>query len=239
MKPSSKGLRSTATTRTNEPSAGRMPPRRCLDFGSRLASIMSREDLHDDAAMRIRWSACWLRDNVGGDERSDRPVPAQVMVFPACPTCRSTRPTQKSVRQARLAISYCIRPTPTVLRNGLAKGDHQIRRTRGRQPRGMVELAKADVAIVTAATTLQPHLRPAEINAYADSAADGRGRRPQYRVCLAALQGAQGQRASTKATTWSSRSEARRRGSSHDQRQSDAAAACSIRRLRSAPATPD
>src|ERR1700747_622001 len=53
-------------------------------------------------------------------------------------------------------------PNSDVLRNGLAKGDHQIAHAAVDNAVAMVELAKADVAIVTGGDKrLQPHLRPA------------------------------------------------------------------------------
>ena len=68
-----------------------------------------------------------------------------------------------------LAVELLNTPNSEVLRNGLAKGDHQIVHAAVDNAVAMVELAKADVAIVTGGDNgfnrifLQP-----EINAYAD-----------------------------------------------------------------------
>jgi ABC-type nitrate/sulfonate/bicarbonate transport system substrate-binding protein len=68
-----------------------------------------------------------------------------------------------------LAVELLNTPNSDVLRNGLAKGDHQIAHAAVDNAVAMVELAKAEVAIVTGGDNGFNHIfvQP-EINAYAD-----------------------------------------------------------------------
>ena len=113
-----------------------------------------------------------------------------------------------------LAIELLNTPNSDVLRDGLAKGDHQIAHAAVDNAVAMVELAKADVAIVSGGDNgfnrifVQP-----EINGYGDlrgktvvvDAPNTAYALLLYKVLRTAV--------STKATTWSSRSGARRRAS--------------------------
>src|SRR5262245_8246464 len=99
MKPLSRGLRSTMTTRTNELRrwTNAAPP--VLDFSDNEAGRICNDDAanahFDDRHARVR-------DDVRRYQRSARPDPAQGDGLPGplqLPDLRG--PTQKSVRQAR------------------------------------------------------------------------------------------------------------------------------------------
>ncbi len=101
-------------------------------------------------------------------------APAQtqlkVMVFPGLSNFSIFAAQHKDLfAKHGLAIELLNTPNSDVLRNGLAKGDHQIAHAAVDNAVAMVELAKADVAIVTGGDNgfnrifVQP-----EINAYAD-----------------------------------------------------------------------
>jgi ABC-type nitrate/sulfonate/bicarbonate transport system substrate-binding protein len=146
-------------------------------------------------------------------------APAQtqlkVMVFPGLSNVPIFAAQHKNLfAKHGLAIELLNTPNSDVLRNGLAKGDHQIAHAAVDNAVAMVELAKADVAIVTGGDNgfnrvfVQP-----EINAYAQL----RGKTvvvdaPNTAYALL-LYKVLKDRASTKATTRSSQSGARRRAS--------------------------
>src|ERR1700756_349277 len=101
-------------------------------------------------------------------------APAQtqlkVMVFPGLSNVPIFAAQHKNLfAKHDLAIELLNTPNSDVLRNGLAKGDHQIAHAAVDNAVAMVELAKADVAIVTGGDNgfnrifVQP-----EINAYAE-----------------------------------------------------------------------
>ena len=101
-------------------------------------------------------------------------APAQtqlkVMVFPGLSNVSIFAAQHKNLfAKHGLAIELLYTPNSDVLRNGLAKGDHQIAHDAVDNAVAMVELAKADVAIVTGGDNgfnrifVQP-----EINAYAE-----------------------------------------------------------------------
>src|SRR6516164_1972468 len=101
-------------------------------------------------------------------------APAQtqlkVMVFPGLSNVPIFAAQHKNLfAKHGLAIELLNTPNSDVLRNGLAKGDHQIAHAAVDNAVAMVELAKADVAIVTGGDNgfnrifVQP-----EINAYAE-----------------------------------------------------------------------
>ena len=101
-------------------------------------------------------------------------APAQtqlkVMVFPGLSNLSIFAAQHKNLfAKHGLAVEVMNTPNSDVLRDGLAKGDHQIAHAAVDNAVAMVELAKADVAIVTGGDNgfnrifVQP-----EINAYAD-----------------------------------------------------------------------
>jgi ABC-type nitrate/sulfonate/bicarbonate transport system substrate-binding protein len=101
-------------------------------------------------------------------------APAQtqlkVMVFPGLSNFPIFAAQHKNLfAKHGLAIELLNTPNSDVLRNGLAKGDHQIAHAAVDNAVAMVELAKADVAIVTGGDNgfnrifVQP-----QINAYAE-----------------------------------------------------------------------
>jgi ABC-type nitrate/sulfonate/bicarbonate transport system substrate-binding protein len=94
----------------------------------------------------------------------------KVMVFPGLSNFSIYAAEHKNLfAKHGLAIELLYTPNSDVLRNGLAKGDHQIAHAAVDNAVAMVELAKADVAIVTGGDNgfnrifVQP-----EINAYAE-----------------------------------------------------------------------
>ena len=139
----------------------------------------------------------------------------KVMVFPGLSNFSIYAAQHKNLfAKHGLAIELLYTPNSDVLRNGLAKGDHQIAHAAVDNAVAMVELAKADVAIVTGGDNGFNHIfvQP-EITAYAEL----RGKTvvvappiPRLPCCSTRCSRTT---ASTRATTWSSRSEARRRGS--------------------------
>src|SRR3989441_2375109 len=93
----------------------------------------------------------------------------KVMVFPGLSNFSIYAAQHKNLfAKHGLAVELLYTPNSDVLRNGLAKGDHQIAHAAVDNAVAMVELAKADVAIVTGGDNgfnrifVQP-----EINAYA------------------------------------------------------------------------
>jgi ABC-type nitrate/sulfonate/bicarbonate transport system substrate-binding protein len=101
-------------------------------------------------------------------------APAQthlkVMVFPGLSNFSIFAAQHKNLfAKHGLAVEVLNTPNSDVLRNGLAKGDHQIAHAAVDNAVAMVELAKADVAIVTGGDNGFNHIfvQP-EINAYAD-----------------------------------------------------------------------
>jgi len=101
-------------------------------------------------------------------------APAQthlkVMVFPGLSNFSIFAAGHKNLfAKHGLAVEFLNTPNSDVLRNGLAKGDHQIAHAAVDNAVAMVELAKADVAIVTGGDNGLNHIfvQP-EINAYAD-----------------------------------------------------------------------
>src|SRR5499425_3023591 len=94
----------------------------------------------------------------------------KVMVFPGLSNFSIFAAQHKNLfAKHGLALELLNTPNSDVLRNGLAKGDHQIAHAAVDNAVAMVELAKADVAIVTGGDNgfnrifVQP-----EINAYAE-----------------------------------------------------------------------
>jgi len=94
----------------------------------------------------------------------------KVMVFPGLSNVPIFAAQHKNLfAKHGLAIELLNTPNSDVLRNGLAKGDHQIAHAAVDNAVAMVELAKADVAIVTGGDNgfnrifVQP-----EINGYAE-----------------------------------------------------------------------
>src|SRR6201987_2243200 len=94
----------------------------------------------------------------------------KVMVFPGLSNFSIFAAQYKNLfAKHGLAVEVLNTPNSDVLRNGLAKGDHQIAHAAVDNAVAMVELAKADVAIVTGGDNgfnrifVQP-----EINAYAE-----------------------------------------------------------------------
>jgi ABC-type nitrate/sulfonate/bicarbonate transport system substrate-binding protein len=84
----------------------------------------------------------------------------KVMVFPGLSNFSIFAAQHKNLfAKHGLAVEFLNTPNSDVLRNGLAKGDHQIAHAAVDNAVAMVELAKADVAIRR--QRLQPHLRPA------------------------------------------------------------------------------
>src|SRR5262249_30738794 len=111
-----------------------------------------------------------------------------------------------------LAVEVLNTPNSDVLRNGLAKGDHQIAQAAGAQPVAMVELAKADVAIVTGGDNGFNHIfvQP-EINAYPDL----RGKTvvvdaPNTAYALLLYKALASTRATTRSSRWAARLRASR-----------------------------
>jgi ABC-type nitrate/sulfonate/bicarbonate transport system substrate-binding protein len=101
-------------------------------------------------------------------------APAQthlkIMVFPGLSNFSIFAAAHKNLfAKHGLAVEVLNTPNSDVLRNGLAKGDHQIAHAAVDNAVAMVELAKADVAIVTGGDNGLNHIfvQP-EINAYAD-----------------------------------------------------------------------
>jgi len=94
----------------------------------------------------------------------------KVMVFPGLSNFSIFAAQHKNLfAKHGLAVEVLNTPNSDVLRNGLAKGDHQIAHAAVDNAVAMVELAKADVAIVTGGDNGFNHIfvQP-EINAYAD-----------------------------------------------------------------------
>jgi ABC-type nitrate/sulfonate/bicarbonate transport system substrate-binding protein len=94
----------------------------------------------------------------------------KVMVFPGMSNFSIFAAQHKNLfAKHGLAIELLNTPNSRVLREGLAKGDHQIAHAAVDNAVAMVELAKADVAIVTGGDNGFNHIfvQP-EINAYAD-----------------------------------------------------------------------
>jgi ABC-type nitrate/sulfonate/bicarbonate transport system substrate-binding protein len=94
----------------------------------------------------------------------------KVMVFPGLTNFSIFAAQHKNLfAKHGLAIELLNTPNSEVLRSGLAKGDHQIAHAAVDNAVAMVELAKADVAIVTGGDNGFNHIfvQP-EINAYAD-----------------------------------------------------------------------
>jgi ABC-type nitrate/sulfonate/bicarbonate transport system substrate-binding protein len=101
-------------------------------------------------------------------------APAQthlkIMVFPGLSNFSIFAAQHKNLfAKHGLAVEVLNTPNSDVLRNGLAKGDHQIAHAAVDNAVAMVELAKADVAIVTGGDNGFNHIfvQP-EINGYAD-----------------------------------------------------------------------
>src|SRR5262249_27730809 len=167
MKPSSRGLRSTMTTRTNEPRRWTNAARPVLDFSDNEAG----RTCNDDAAnAHFDDRHAGLRDDVRCHERCARPDPAQGDGLPGPVQLPDLRgPTQKSVRQARSRDRALEHAELRRAARRAGKGDHQIAHAAVDNAVAMVELAKADVAIVTGGDNgfnrifVQP-----EINAYAE-----------------------------------------------------------------------
>jgi ABC-type nitrate/sulfonate/bicarbonate transport system substrate-binding protein len=97
-------------------------------------------------------------------------TPLKVMVFPGLSNFSIFAAQHKNLfAKHGLAVELLNTPNSEVLRNGLAKGDHQIVHAAVDNAVAMVELAKANVAIVTGGDNgfnrifVQP-----EINAYAE-----------------------------------------------------------------------
>jgi ABC-type nitrate/sulfonate/bicarbonate transport system substrate-binding protein len=94
----------------------------------------------------------------------------KVMVFPGLTNFSIFAAQHKNLfAKHGLAIELLNTPNSQVLRDGLAKGDHQIAHAAVDNAVAMVELGKADVAIVTGGDNGFNHIfvQP-EINAYAD-----------------------------------------------------------------------
>jgi ABC-type nitrate/sulfonate/bicarbonate transport system substrate-binding protein len=94
----------------------------------------------------------------------------KVMVFPGLSNFSIFAAQHKNLfAKHGLAVEVLNTPNSDVLRNGLAKDDHQIAHAAVDNAVAMVELAKADVAIVTGGDNGFNHIfvQP-EINAYAD-----------------------------------------------------------------------
>ena len=94
----------------------------------------------------------------------------KVMVFPGLSNFSIFAAQHKNLfAKHGLAVEVLNTPNSDVLRNGLAKGDHQIAHAAVDNAVAMVELAKADVAMVTGGDNGFNHIfvQP-EINAYAD-----------------------------------------------------------------------
>ena len=94
----------------------------------------------------------------------------KVMVFPGLSNFSIYAAQHKNLfAKHGLAIELLYTPNSDVLRNGLAKGDHQIAHAAVDNAVAMVELAKADVAIVTGGDNGFNHIfvQP-EITAYAE-----------------------------------------------------------------------
>jgi ABC-type nitrate/sulfonate/bicarbonate transport system substrate-binding protein len=97
-------------------------------------------------------------------------TPLKVMVFPGLSNFSIFAAEHKNLfAKHGLAVEVLNTPNSDVLRNGLAKGDHQIAHAAVDNAVAMVELAKAEVAIVTGGDNGFNHIfvQP-EINAYAD-----------------------------------------------------------------------
>src|SRR5258707_2050674 len=94
----------------------------------------------------------------------------KVMVFPGLSNLSIYAAQHKNLfAKHGLAIELLYTPNSDVLRNGLAKVDHQTAHAAVDNAVAMVELAKADVAIVTGGDTgfNRIYVQP-EINSYAD-----------------------------------------------------------------------
>ena len=146
-------------------------------------------------------------------------APAQtqlkVMVFPGLSNFPIFAAQHKNLfAKHGLAIELLNTPNSDVLRDGLAKGDHQIAHAAVDNAVAMVELAKADVAIVTGGDNgfnrifVQLRSTPT-LNFAARRSSSTRPIRLMRCCCTRRSKTA----VSTKATTWSSRSGARRRAS--------------------------
>ena len=97
-------------------------------------------------------------------------TPLKVMVFPGLTNFSIFAAQHKNLfARHGLAIELLNTPNSQVLRDGLAKGDHQIAHAAVDNAVAMVELAKADVVIVTGGDngSNRVFVQP-EINAYAD-----------------------------------------------------------------------
>ena len=142
-------------------------------------------------------------------------TPLKVMVFPGLSNFSIFAAQHKSLfAKHGLAVELLNTPNPDMLRSGLAKGDHHIAHAAVDNAVAMAEIANADIAIVTGGDNgfnrifVQP-----EINAYAEL----RGKtvvvdapNTAYALLLYKVLKDSGLK---KATTWSNRSEARRRAS--------------------------
>src|SRR5262245_66328006 len=98
MKPSSRGLRWTMMTRTNEPRRWTNAALPVLDFADNEAGRICNDDA---ANARFDDRHAGLRDDVGRYQRSARPEPAQGDGLPGhLPLPDIRGPTPTSVRQA-------------------------------------------------------------------------------------------------------------------------------------------
>jgi ABC-type nitrate/sulfonate/bicarbonate transport system substrate-binding protein len=97
-------------------------------------------------------------------------TPVKVMVFPGLSNFSIFAAQHKNLfAKHGLAVELLNTPNSEVLRNGLAKGDHQIVHGGVDNAVAMVELAKADVAIVTGGDNGYNRIfAQPEINSYAD-----------------------------------------------------------------------
>ncbi len=97
-------------------------------------------------------------------------TPLKVMVFPGLSNFSIFAAQHKNLfAKHGLAIELINTPNSDVLRNGLAAGDHQIAHAAVDNAVAMVELAKADVAIVTGGDNgFNRIIAQPEINAFAD-----------------------------------------------------------------------
>src|SRR5262245_16872314 len=194
MKPSSRGLRSAPTARTNEPPGWTNAARPVLDFSDNEAGRICNDDA---ANAHFDDRHADLRDDVGRRERCARPDPAQGDGLPGPVQLFDLRgPTQKPVRQARSrdrAVEHA-----ELRRAAQRAGQRRSsdRACRGRQRGGDGRTRQGGRRHRDRRRQrLQPHLRPAgDQRLSRTSRQDGRGRRAQYGLCAAAVQGAQGQR---------------------------------------------
>src|SRR2546430_8490405 len=139
----------------------------------------------------------------------------KVMVFPGLSNFSIYAAQHKNLfAKHGLAVELLYTPNSDVLRNGLAKGDHQIAHAAVDNAVAMVELAKADVVIVTggetASTASSFSRRSTVMPIFAARRSWSTPRTPPTRCCSTRCSRTT---ASTKATTRSGRSAVLRRGS--------------------------